>query len=200
MTDSDEAHSHPFDENNNARLNLTSTELQAMLDTAVNKAVDRVLKNHMRKCDNTPNKGYKKGKAGSNQSKPNEAKSKCKTHGKQHIGKCFHEQTRGCGICKEMDHKNHECKDLKDATCYGCDEKGHIKTRCLKKATKGKCTLESQAKPCGICNKEGHKTLECQDIKDATCYGCNELGHIKTNCPNKTKKPGEAKKTKAGVS
>ena len=42
--------------------------------------------------------------------------------------------------------------------------------------------------------------MECQDIKDATCYGCNEIGHIKTNCPNKTKEPGKAKKTKAGSS
>ncbi|XP_022007322.1 DNA-binding protein HEXBP-like [Helianthus annuus] len=99
-----------------------------------------------------------------------------------------------------MDHKTQECKDLKDATCYGCGEKRHIKTRCPKKATKGKGTLDSQAKPCGICNKEGHKALECQGIKDATCYGCNEIGHIKTNCPNKTKKPGEAKKTKVGDS
>ncbi|XP_035838832.1 uncharacterized protein LOC118486465 [Helianthus annuus] len=89
---------------------------------------------------------------------------------------------------------------MEDATCHGCGEKGHIKTSCPKKATKGKGTSNAQAKPCGICNRGGHKTLECQDIKDATYYGCNEIGHIKTNCPNKTKKPGEAKKTKAGSS
>ncbi|XP_021985056.1 cellular nucleic acid-binding protein homolog [Helianthus annuus] len=197
MADSSGAHRHPFDEDNNARLNLTGTELQAMLDTAIKKVVDRVLKDHKRRCDNTPNKDFKKGRVGSNQSKPNEAKPKCKTCGKQHFGKCFREQNIGCGICMETDHKTHECKNLKDATCYGCGEKGHIKTRCQKKATKGKGTLDSQAKPCGICNKEGHKTLECQDIKDATCYGYNEIGYIKTNCPNKTKKPEEAKKRNA---
>ncbi|XP_021971669.1 CCHC-type zinc finger protein CG3800-like [Helianthus annuus] len=199
MADSYEAYNHSVDQNINARLNLTGTELQAMLDTAVNKAVDRVLRDHMRNCDNTPNKGYKKGKTGlnCNQFKPNEAKPKCKTCGKQHFGKCFHKQIRGCGICKKMDHKTHDCKDLINATCYGCGEKGHIKTRCPKRATKGKCTIDSQAKPCGICNKEGHKTLECQNIKDATCYGCSGIGNIKTNCPNKTKKPEEAKKGNA---
>ncbi|XP_022040771.1 uncharacterized protein LOC110943329 [Helianthus annuus] len=37
-----------------------------------------------------------------------------------------------------MDHKSHECKDLKNVTCYGCGEKWHIKTRCLKWATNTK--------------------------------------------------------------
>ena len=91
MTDSYEAHNHSVDQNNNARLNLTGTELQAMLDTAVNKVVDRVLKDHKRKCDITPNKGCKKGKTGSsyNQSKPNEAKPKCKTCGKTALRKMY---------------------------------------------------------------------------------------------------------------
>ncbi|XP_022030937.1 uncharacterized protein LOC110931873 [Helianthus annuus] len=53
---------------------------------------------------------------------------------------------------------------------------------------------DSQAKPCGICKKKGHKTLECKNLKDAVCYGCNEKGHIKTNCPKNAKKPDEAKK------
>ncbi|XP_021979918.1 uncharacterized protein LOC110876043 [Helianthus annuus] len=46
-----------------------------------------------------------------------------------------HEQPKGCGICKQMDHKSHECKDLKNATYYGCSEKGHIKSHCPKWAT-----------------------------------------------------------------
>ena len=126
MADTSEAHNHPVDQNNGARLNLTGTKLQAMIDTAVDKAVDRVLKDHKRKCDNTPNKGCKKGKTGSsyNQSKPRKAKPEFKACGKKHFRKCFYERTRGCVICKEMGHETHECKDLKDATCYGCDEKG----------------------------------------------------------------------------
>ncbi|XP_021985916.1 uncharacterized protein LOC110882139 [Helianthus annuus] len=110
-------------------LSLTKDEIRA-------RAI-KAEEDHKRKCDDTPSKDYKKGKTGLNynQSKPNEAKPKCKTYGKQHFEKCFHEQNKGCGICKKMDHKSHECKDLKDATCYGCDVKGHIKTRCPKGAT-----------------------------------------------------------------
>ncbi|XP_021996277.1 uncharacterized protein LOC110893478 [Helianthus annuus] len=63
----------------------------------------------------------------------------------------------------------------------------------------GKCTIDPQAKPCGICKRKGHKTLECKDLKNATCYGCNEKGHIKSNCPKNAKKPEEAKKTNARV-
>ncbi|XP_022042414.1 uncharacterized protein LOC110945087 [Helianthus annuus] len=110
-------------------LSLTEDEIRAR--------VTKAEEDHKRKCDDTLRKDYKKGKTGSNynQSKPNEAKPKCKTCGKQHFRKCLHEQNKGCGICKEMDHKSHECKNLKDATCYGCGEKGHIKTRCPKRAT-----------------------------------------------------------------
>ncbi|XP_022019081.1 uncharacterized protein LOC110919112 [Helianthus annuus] len=113
-------------------LSLTEDEIRA-------RAI-KAEEDHKRKRDDTPSKDFKKGKTGSNynQSKPNEAKPKCKTCGKQHFGKCSREQNKGCGICKEMDHKSHECKNLKDATCYGCGEKGHIKTRCPKRATDGK--------------------------------------------------------------
>ncbi|XP_021995494.1 uncharacterized protein LOC110892650 [Helianthus annuus] len=63
----------------------------------------------------------------------------------------------------------------------------------------GKCNKDPQAKPCGICKKKRHKSVECRNIKDATCYGCNEKGHIKTNCPKNAKRPEEAKKTNARV-
>ncbi|XP_022014830.1 uncharacterized protein LOC110914338 [Helianthus annuus] len=198
MADSSEAHNHPVDQNDDARLNVTGAELQAMIDIAVNNVVDRVLKDHKRKCDNTPNKGCKKGKTSSsyNQSKPDKAKPKCKTCKKKHFGKCFYEQTRGCVICKEMDHKTHECKNLKDNQQTG--EKTRCKT--CRNYHFGSCIFGSQPLTCGICKSKEHKTLECQDIKDATCYGCNEKGHVKTNCPNETKKSGKAMKTKAGSS
>ncbi|XP_022030591.1 uncharacterized protein LOC110931507 [Helianthus annuus] len=110
-------------------LSLTKDEIRA-------RAI-KAEENHKRMYDATPSKDYKEGKTGSNynQSKPNEAKPECKTCRKQHFGKCFREQTKGCGICKKMDDKSHECKDLKDATCYGYGEKGHIKTHCPKRAT-----------------------------------------------------------------
>ncbi|XP_021985932.1 zinc finger CCHC domain-containing protein 9-like [Helianthus annuus] len=68
-----------------------------------------------------------------------------------------------------------------------------------KKRHHGKCTIDPRERPCGICKTKGHKALECKDLKNATCYGCNEKGHIKPNCPKNTKKPGEAKKTNARV-
>ncbi|XP_021975472.1 uncharacterized protein LOC110870595 [Helianthus annuus] len=64
----------------------------------------------------------------------------------------------------------------------------------LQQKALGQCTIDSQAKPCGICKKKGHKTLECKNLKDVVCYGCNEKGHIKINCPKNVKKPDEAKK------
>ncbi|XP_021986371.1 uncharacterized protein LOC110882730 [Helianthus annuus] len=63
----------------------------------------------------------------------------------------------------------------------------------------GKCRLDSQPKPCGICKSKDHKTLECKNMKNATCYGCNEKGHKRTNCPKNPKKPEEAKKTNARI-
>ncbi|KAM0011412.1 putative nucleotidyltransferase, Ribonuclease H [Helianthus debilis subsp. tardiflorus] len=69
----------------------------------------------------------------------------------------------------------------------------------------GKCRLESNSQTqsksfaCGICKSKDHKTLDCKKLKDATCYNCNEKGHIKTNCPKYAKKPEEAKKTNARV-
>ncbi|XP_022013924.1 uncharacterized protein LOC110913398 [Helianthus annuus] len=113
-------------------LSLTEYEIRAWASKAE--------EDHKRKHDNTLSKDFKKGKTGSNynQSKLNEAKPKCKTCGKRHFGKCLREQNKGCGICKVLDHKSHECKELKDATCYECGKKGHIKTRCPKRATDGK--------------------------------------------------------------
>ncbi|XP_021979340.1 uncharacterized protein LOC110875451 [Helianthus annuus] len=95
---------------------------------------------HKRMRDDTPTRDSNKGKIGSSyyQSKPTEAKPECKTCRKRHVGKCQHNQPKGCGICKQIDNKSLECKDLKNATCYRCGEKGHIKTHCPKWATGAK--------------------------------------------------------------
>ncbi|KAJ0854279.1 putative nucleotidyltransferase, Ribonuclease H [Helianthus annuus] len=79
------------------------------------------------------------------------------------------------------------------------------KCKICKKQHFGKCRLESNSQTqsksfaCGICKSKDHKTLDCKNLKDATCYSCNEKGHIKTNCPKYAKKPEEAKKTNARV-
>ncbi|XP_035840237.1 uncharacterized protein LOC110942772 [Helianthus annuus] len=66
----------------------------------------------------------------------------CKTYKKCHLGKCMFEsksqsQPRACGICKSSEHKTLDCKDIKDAVCFGCNEKGHIKTTCPKSVKGG---------------------------------------------------------------
>ncbi|KAJ0928425.1 putative transcription factor interactor and regulator CCHC(Zn) family [Helianthus annuus] len=69
----------------------------------------------------------------------------------------------------------------------------------------GKCRLESNSQTqsksyaCGLCKSKDHKTVDCKKIKDATCYNCNEKGHIKSICPKYAKKPEEAKKNNARV-
>ncbi|KAM0030778.1 putative transcription factor interactor and regulator CCHC(Zn) family [Helianthus debilis subsp. tardiflorus] len=65
----------------------------------------------------------------------------------------------------------------------------------------GRCRFEqkSQPKACGICKSSVHRTLEYKRLKDATCYSCNEKGHIKTNCPKVAKKAEEGRKTNARV-
>ncbi|KAJ0431726.1 putative nucleotidyltransferase, Ribonuclease H [Helianthus annuus] len=74
-----------------------------------------------------------------------------------------------------------------------------------KKPHSGKCRFasgsQSQQKTpsCGLCKSKEHKTVECKKIKDATCFNCNEKGHIKSNCPKYAKKAEETKKTNARV-
>ncbi|KAJ0943969.1 putative nucleotidyltransferase, Ribonuclease H [Helianthus annuus] len=74
-----------------------------------------------------------------------------------------------------------------------------------KKPHSGKCRFasgsQSQQKTpsCGLCKSKEHKTVECKKIKDATCFNCNEKGHIKSNCPKYAKKAEETKKSNARI-
>ncbi|XP_021999534.1 uncharacterized protein LOC110896591 [Helianthus annuus] len=65
----------------------------------------------------------------------------------------------------------------------------------------GHCRSDQQAKPYGICEKSGHKSLDSKDLKNVVCYGCSNKVHIRTNCPKLAKegndKPGEEKKRNA---
>ncbi|XP_022021199.1 CCHC-type zinc finger protein CG3800-like [Helianthus annuus] len=54
---------------------------------------------------------------------------KCSNCRKQHSGKCtIDPRAKLCGICKTKGHKTLDCKELKNAICYNCNEEGHIKT------------------------------------------------------------------------
>ncbi|XP_022007897.1 uncharacterized protein LOC110907187 [Helianthus annuus] len=105
---------------------------------------------------------------------------------KKHRGNSDHKKNSGSNKGNQQTDEKPKCK-----TCQKC----HF----------GKCRFESksqsQSKPigCGICKSKEHKTLDCKKLKDATCYGCNEKWHIKTNCPKYAKKPEEGKKTNARV-
>ncbi|XP_035838870.1 uncharacterized protein LOC118486494 [Helianthus annuus] len=58
---------------------------------------------------------------------------KCSNCRKQHSGKCtIDPRAKLCGICKTKGHKTLDCKELKNATFYNCNEEGHIKTNCPK--------------------------------------------------------------------
>ncbi|XP_022028342.1 uncharacterized protein LOC110929495 [Helianthus annuus] len=102
---------------------------------------------------------------------------------------------------KHKGNTDHKKKSESNKGSQQTDEKPKCKT-CQKRHF-GKCRFESksQLKPiaCGLCKSKDHKTLDCKKIKDATCYKCNEKGHIKTNCPKYAKKPEEVKKTNARV-
>ncbi|XP_022019118.1 uncharacterized protein LOC110919146 [Helianthus annuus] len=89
---------------------------------------------------------------------------------------------------KGSEFKNNSNQSDKRPKCKNC-----------RKRHSGKCIIDPQAKLCGICKKKGHKTLEFKELKNATCYNCNEKAHIKTNCPKLAKKPKEAKKINARV-
>ncbi|KAF5762870.1 putative nucleotidyltransferase, Ribonuclease H [Helianthus annuus] len=83
------------------------------------------------------------------------------------------------------------------------DGRPHCKV--CKKPHSGKCRFasgsQSQQKTpsCGLCKSKEHKTVECKKIKDATCFNCNEKGHIKSNCPKYAKKAEETKKSNARI-
>ncbi|XP_021995619.1 uncharacterized protein LOC110892778 [Helianthus annuus] len=101
---------------------------------------------------------------------------------------------------REEDQSHHSHKKKKGNSGSKKGQSGD-KPRCktCEKRHFRKCNQDPQAKSCGICKKKGQKTVECRNMKDGTCYGCNEKGHIKTNCPKNAKKPDEAKKTNARV-
>ncbi|XP_022013815.1 uncharacterized protein LOC110913281 [Helianthus annuus] len=86
----------------------------------------------------------------------------CKTCKKCHYGKCRFEsksqsQPRACGICKSSEHKTLECKKIRDACCYNCNEKGHIKSNCPKYTKKLEELKKTNARVFQMGAKEPYK-------------------------------------------
>ncbi|XP_021990984.1 uncharacterized protein LOC110887720 [Helianthus annuus] len=146
-------------------LRISESVLQTMVDATVGKAVKKAMKKFKepqatrsqfylgphfltRKEDlvhtsNAKDKLKRKREEKNSQSsiKKNKRKSNqkpvCKTCKKCHYGKCRFEpksrsQPRVCGICKSGEHTTLDCGDMENAVCFGCNEKGHIKTTCPK--------------------------------------------------------------------
>ena len=153
---------------------ISEDVLQTMIDTAVGKAVKKFKEPHATRSkfylgphflthkedlvhasiakdelkrkreENNSQSSMKKNKQKSNQ------KPVCKTCKKCHYGKCRFEpksrsQPRVCGICKSGEHTTLDCGDMENAVCFGCNEKGHIKTTCPK-YVKGKAAKEGKPK------------------------------------------------------
>ncbi|XP_021979141.1 uncharacterized protein LOC110875251 [Helianthus annuus] len=174
MARSEEVNSHSLENDDNDRVNITKGELRTLINTAVSKAVKEQFKEVSETLRSIKNSEESKRKREEDNSRGSEKKHKGNPESKKF----------GSGKGSQQTEEKPKC-----STC----QKRHF----------GKCRLEtkSQSGPpaCGLCKSRDHKTIDCKRIKDATCYGCNEKGHIKTNCPKNARKPEEAKKTNARV-
>ncbi|XP_021995973.1 uncharacterized protein LOC110893161 [Helianthus annuus] len=134
------------------------TTFRSVADLSLSLTLDAVRQRSLRNSDEGKRKlenenshhSDKKHKGNSDHKKSSEFKKydqhsgekpKCKICKKRHLGECRYEsksqsQPRVCGICKSSEHKTLDCKKIKDATCYNCNEKGYIKSDCPKYAKK----------------------------------------------------------------
>ena len=149
-------------------LRISKDVLQTMIDAAVRKAVKKAVKKLK---------------------EPLVARSKC------YLGPPFltpkedlvHASDAKDELKRKRDVDNSQSSKKKNK--QKSDQKPECET--CKKRHYGKCRFEpkskSQPRTCGICKSKGHKTLDCKDMKNAVCFGCNEKGHIKTTCPKNVK-------------
>ncbi|XP_021992051.1 uncharacterized protein LOC110888857 [Helianthus annuus] len=112
--------------------------LSLTLDAVRQKSI-KIETDGKRKREDDHSQKSKKGKFGfgKNQQRSDE-KPVCKTCNKQHSRQCpSDQQAKPCDICRRSGHKALDCKDLKNTVCYGCGDKGDIKTNCPKLAKEG---------------------------------------------------------------
>ncbi|XP_035837192.1 zinc finger CCHC domain-containing protein 9-like [Helianthus annuus] len=233
MAGSDKINSHPMENNDNARINLTGAELKALVDDAVKKALERQYEEYSGTRSRTLSIPH--SKPPSKKDEPKKEDDECHPSNNhsdpsQQIILNQGPHDKGCSYkyfisCKPRDFtgengavdfrgmaakasengkrkredENSRRSDRKSSGLKRDSQQSVEKTKCetCRKYHLGKCKFESQPLPCGICKSQEHKTLDCEKLKDATCYGCNERGHVKTNCPKNQKKPEEAKRTNA---
>nr|GEZ80263.1 hypothetical protein [Tanacetum cinerariifolium] len=92
---------------------------------------------------------------------------------------------RGDNQC-EYNHWSNQRRDNARAMANVAPNDNEVCPKCKNKKHGGDCWK------CGKHGKLGHKTAACWslDIKDVTCFNCNEKGHRKRDCP-KLKKNGQ---------
>ncbi|XP_035843359.1 uncharacterized protein LOC118490155 [Helianthus annuus] len=149
-------------------LRINKDVLQAMIDTAVGKAVRKAVKKFK---------------------EPNATCSK--SHLRPHFLTIEKEFVHASNARDELKRKREE-DNSQGSKKKGKQEsnKKHVCKTCEKRHL-GKCRFESksqsQPRACGICKSREHRTLDCKDMKNAVCFDCGEEGHIKTTCPTSVK-------------
>ncbi|XP_035838099.1 luc7-like protein 3 [Helianthus annuus] len=228
MAGSDEVNSRPVENHENAKIHVTGAELQALVDNAVAKAMERQYSDYSgtrsRTLSTTPSKPKTHSEAHS-KPPPTPPKSKKEEPKKDDDRHSSNEnsipskrildrdplRTADAEKRKREDdgsrHSDKKCKGNNDHKKGSGSKKGDQQTgdkpkcKVCKKHHFGRCRHESksqsQPKACGIFKSLDHKALDCKKIKDATCYNCNEKGYLRTNCPKLAKKADEGKKTNA---
>ncbi|XP_035844144.1 uncharacterized protein LOC118490555 [Helianthus annuus] len=210
MAGSDKINSHPMENNDNARINITGAELKALVDDAVKKALERQYEEYSGPRSRTLSIPHSKPPSKKDEpKKEDDERHSSNNHSDPSqqiiLNQGPHDKVRGMAAKasengkRKREDENSRRSDRKSSGLKRDSQQSVEKTKCetCRKYHLGKCRFESQPLPCGICKSQEHKTLDCEKLKDATCYGCNERGHVKTNCPKNQKKPEEAKRTNA---
>ncbi|XP_022041291.1 uncharacterized protein LOC110943868 [Helianthus annuus] len=228
MAGSDKINSHPMENNDNARINLTGAELKALVDDAVKKALERQYEEYSGTRGRTLSIPHSKPPSKKDEPKKedderhssnnhNDPSQQIILNQGPHDKGCSYKSAADLSLSLTLDivrgmaakasengkrkreDENSRRSDRKSSGLKRDSQQSVEKTKCetCRKYHLGKCRFESQPLPCGICKSQEHKTLDCEKLKDATCYGCNERGHVKTKCPKNQKKPEEAKRTNA---
>ncbi|XP_022040157.1 uncharacterized protein LOC110942694 [Helianthus annuus] len=221
MAGSDEVNSHPKENNDTTRINITGAELQALIDDAVTRTLDRQYNESSDTHSKTLSVARSKPPSKSHESKEDDVHNSSNQrsvpsrqvvlHHEAPLKTCSYKNksVKASGEGKrEREEENSQRSDKKkkggfkykkDSEFRKNSSQSNNRPKCsnCRKQHSGKSTIDPRAKLCGICKTEGHKTLDCKELKNATCYNCNEEGHIKTNCPKLVKKHGEARKTNA---
>ncbi|XP_035835789.1 uncharacterized protein LOC118484019 [Helianthus annuus] len=120
--------------------------LSLTLDVVRNKAAKASDDGKRKKEDENSYHSNKKKKGNSDHQKSSGSKKGNQQSGeKTRFEPKSQSQPRACGIYKSREHKTLDCKDMANAVCFGCGEKGHIKTTCPT-SVKGSAAKEGKPK------------------------------------------------------